>query len=314
MGKGDLQQVNLILSKSFTHARLQNGFQAGRVPLCRNEFLEMYLSANPEGSFVIERENRIIAYCFCHLWGTVGWIGPLSVIPSEEGQGYGKEVVLAAVDVLKNQGAETIGLEMPAYSNRNLAFYTKLGFIPGMLTVDFMRKASAVTNDKCNNGLAVTKLSELSFEHKQEFMDKVKNFSNQFQPGLDYSREIKVTTEFGFGDALIFSEADKICGFIIAHTEPYSTEENRQFLKTNVLQMSSELPVSTLDCFLQELEDWAQAEQLAGIYMRVPTRFTEGYKYILSKNFTIVNTELRMTLKGYSQKNDSGQINFSKWE
>ncbi|MFQ5752619.1 MAG: hypothetical protein ACE5HI_11535 [bacterium] len=78
--------------------------------------------------------------------------------------------------------------------------------------------------------------------------------------------------------------------------------------------MSPELPLKTLDIVLKELEAWARAEHLEGIYLRVPTRFTDGYNFILSKNFTIVNSDLRMTLKGYKQKGAPNQINFSKWE
>ncbi|MFQ5752618.1 MAG: GNAT family N-acetyltransferase [bacterium] len=212
MLKSDLRQVNLILSKSFTHARLQNGLRSNRVPLCRPEFLEMYLAANPGGSFVIEKSNKIIAYCFTHLWGMVGWIGPLSVIPAEEGQGYGKKVVSASVDFLKQQGAKTIGLEMPAHSNRNLAFYTKLGFIPGKLTVDFIYKVSEQSQYKGSKEFTLTKFSKLSHDNKSIFLDKVKQFSSQFEPGLDFTNEIKITTEFGFGDACLISRADKTFG------------------------------------------------------------------------------------------------------
>ncbi|MCH8020942.1 GNAT family N-acetyltransferase, partial [candidate division KSB1 bacterium] len=142
MQKEDLQEVNLLLSKAFTHARIQQGYREGRVPLCRKEFLELYFTANSSGCFVIEKNHRIISFCFTRLWGTVSWLGPLGVDPSEEGQGFGKEIVMAAVRSLKTSGAKTIGLELAANSARNLAFYTKLGFEPRGLVIDVIKKVS----------------------------------------------------------------------------------------------------------------------------------------------------------------------------
>ena len=115
MTKDDLPQINLVLSKSFTHANIKSGDTSSRTPLCRIDFLEMYLAANPGNSFVIEKDRKVIAYCFTHLWGSVGWIGPLSVLPSEQGQGYGKQIVCAAIETLKANG--TYGIRVKSLSS-----------------------------------------------------------------------------------------------------------------------------------------------------------------------------------------------------
>ncbi|MFQ5677442.1 MAG: GNAT family N-acetyltransferase, partial [bacterium] len=140
MVEGDLTAVNLLLSKTFTHARYQAGYRKGRVPLCRKEFLQLYFNANPSGSFVIEKDHRIVAFCFSRLWGKTAWFGPLGVEPSAQGKGDGTRIVLHAVENLKKSGARTIGLETSANSSKNLAFYSKLGFKFDSLTVDLIRR------------------------------------------------------------------------------------------------------------------------------------------------------------------------------
>jgi GNAT superfamily N-acetyltransferase len=314
MAKTDLHRVNVILSKSFTHARIKAGYHSERIPLCRIEFLEMYLAANPEGAFVIEKDGELIAYCFSRLWGTVGWIGPLSVIPKEQGQGYGKNAISTCIDFLKQEGAQTIGLEMPVHSSQNLGFYTKLRFVPDKPTVDLIRPVFPAKTPEPPKVLKIHKFSKLAPTEQPEFLQKMKQFSDRLEPGLDYTREVEVTTEFAFGDACLFTQAQKTVGFVLAHTEAYSMEEERQFLKVNVLQMSPELPISALDHFLAELEDWARVEYLTGIYIRVPTRYYQGYHYLLSKEFKIVNIDLRLTLDGFAQIDDSKNVNFNKWE
>ncbi|MFQ5823215.1 MAG: GNAT family N-acetyltransferase [bacterium] len=314
MTQGDLHRVNLILSKSFTHASVQDGYRPDRIPLCRIEFLEMYLASCPDGSFVIEKDGEIIAYSFSRLWGTVGWIGPLSVIPAQEGHGYGKEVVSACIEFLNRNGAQTIGLEMPSHSNRNLGFYTKLGFVPDKLTVDFVRHVFPKASQNRPTSFESVKFSKIEPIRAEKFLTQMRQLSNSLEPGLDYTREVQLATEYGFGDACLLTKDQAALGFVLAHTEPYSQEEVRQYLKINVLQMSSDLPINTLDAFLEEIEDWARTEYLTEIYLRVPTRYCRGYEYIAKRDFKIVHSDLRMTLNGFSQRDDPNAINFSKWE
>ena len=176
MRQSDLSHVNLLLSKSFTHARIQSGQKDSRVPLCRESFLQMYLAANPSASFVVEKNGKIIAYCFGRIWGKIAWLGPVSVLPSEENQGYGKRIVLTSIEVLKSQGAKTIGLEMSAYSSRNLAFYSKLGFEPRQPVVDVIRKIPE-EDPSLQTSLKLLKLASLPDSEKTELLTKIKEFS-----------------------------------------------------------------------------------------------------------------------------------------
>jgi len=139
MDKSDLHRVNLILSKSFTQGRIEDGYKESRVPLVRIQFLEMYLAACAAGCYVLEVNGQIVAYAFSRLWGTVGWIGPLAVIPEFQGQALGKEMVLTCVDFLKESGAQTIGLETMPRSYKNIGLYSRLGFLPQSLTVEMTR-------------------------------------------------------------------------------------------------------------------------------------------------------------------------------
>lgn len=314
MADVDLPQVNLILSKAFTHARLQTGLRDSRVPLCRIDFLKMYRAANAEGSFVIAEDGKIVAYCFSRLWGSVGWIGPLSVIPAKESKGYGKRVVGAAVEVLKSQCAETIGLEMAAQSTRNLAFYTKLGFRPNKLTADLIRPVGEPARQKSRRKIAAQRFSELSVPDQMMHGEALRKFFNQFQSGLDYTSEIQLTIDFSFGDAVMFFWEKKLVGFVLAHTETYSQGERREFLKVNALQMLPDVGLESLADLISQLDDWARAENLLATYIRVPTRYHAGFQTILSQNFRLVNSELRMTLEDYPQRDDPAMINFNKWE
>lgn len=309
----DLRQVNLVLSKAFTHALQNNGKLNERIPLSRPEFLEMYLDANPEGCFVIEDRGKVLAYCFSRLWGKVGWIGPLSVLPSEQGKGYGKQIVLAAVNYLKRRKTITIGLEMSAESSKNLEFYVKLGFVPQETTVDLIKSISNV-KPKLRPDIQLLKYSDCSVEGKMEFLKRATIFNKQLHRGLDYCAEIKLNNKHSFGDAFFIEKSGEAFAFLITHSETYSQEEKRFFFKVNALQLKGQLNKRTFEMVSDVIEFCASSINLPGVYVRFCTRFNHALHYFLEGGYRIVKNDLRLTLKGYPQRDNLNCINLSKWE
>ncbi len=314
MQQEDLEQVNLLLSKSFTHARRDSGLAKGRVPLCHLSFLQMYLEANPGGSFVIVQKGRIVAYCFTHLWGTLGWIGPLSVLPAKQGQGLGKKVVEAAIEQLQASRAATIGLELAAGSSRNLAFYTKLGFIPERLTVDLVKEVTQSPQKVPTEDCEITSYAESTVAQRKSILNDISELSASLELGLDYTGEIQQLHEAGYGDGLAFRRSKRVLGFALVHTETYTAEERRHFLKVNALQLAAQSGPAALRLVLGKLEAFATVEELAAIYIRVPLRYQNAYRQILAMGYQVVQNELRMTLNGYQQDDNPENVNLSKWE
>ena len=312
MEERDLAQVNLVLSKSFTQAEIEKGFKSRRVPLCRPDFLEMYRAANPRGAFVITIKQGIVAFSFSRIWGRIGWIGPVAVLPERQGKGLGCQIVSATLDYLKSQKMQTIGLEMPASSAKNLAFYTKLDFLPRELTVDMVRQA------RCQAGgissFKVLRFHGLDGRQRQHFLDEARTLAECMEEGLDYTNEIEATTTHRFGDALLVRQSSQTVGLIIGHTETYSQEESRRFLKINVLQIAPDYGIGIMSEFMDILEDWAYLERLQAIYLRVPTRYQSAFNYLLTARFKIVRNEQRLILAGYPQRDDPANVNLSKWE
>lgn len=308
----DLDAINAIQSQAFTHAFQESGLAEARVPLCHQRFLQMYLASNPEGSFVFERDGRVIAYCFSHLWGKVSWLGPLSVAVSEQGKGVGKKIVQATVTHLKSQGAATIGLELSASSCKNIAFYSGLDFAPELLAVDLVREVSSQPAE-LPTGFRAIYHSQFS-ESEADFLTSANQLWEASQPGLNYEQEMKNALKFEFGDSLLLLRNEKPVAFVVAHTQPYSSEERRFFLKTSVLHVTPDDGWQVFQSLLIALEKWAANADLGALYIRAWTRHRSAFAWLLSQGFKAVNNEMRMTLLGYGVPENFGDINFSKWE
>ncbi|MGQ9588313.1 MAG: GNAT family N-acetyltransferase, partial [Thermoplasmata archaeon] len=96
-----------------------------------DENILSYLHSDPDGAFVaVDELAGVIGSCFSHVWGTTGWVGPLSILPSYQSRGLGKELLRSSLRYLEDQGCVDIGLETMPENATNLGMYLKLGLRP----------------------------------------------------------------------------------------------------------------------------------------------------------------------------------------
>src|SRR3954467_9873623 len=128
--------LNQVFSDSFTERYRRDGMVGVRVPFL-NPTIWRYAIEDADDGAMLWRDDRghIVAFNMVHRSGTEGWMGPLAVRTEFQGGGIGKEIVTRGVDWLKLQGATVIGLETMPRTMDNIGFYSRLGFLPGRLTI-----------------------------------------------------------------------------------------------------------------------------------------------------------------------------------
>src|SRR3569623_897798 len=132
----DIGELNQIFSDAFTERYRRDGMVGVRVPFL-NPSIWRYAIEDADDSAMLWRDDRgrIIAFNMVHRSGTEGWMGPLAVRTEFQGNGTGKEIVTRGVEWPKTQGATVIGLETMPRTMDNIGFYSRLGFLPGRLTI-----------------------------------------------------------------------------------------------------------------------------------------------------------------------------------
>lgn len=312
MRPDDIPAVNLILSKSFMKARIDEGYKNTRVPPCHRGFLEMYLTSFPEGCFVIENQQGIIAYTFSRLWGQVGWIGPVSVIPAMQGQKLGHDLMREALTALQNAGARVIGLETIPRNYRNLGFYAKLDFVPQQLVLDLQAPVPPQPGYAEDAEYDAIFLGLSDKKERPALTEELEKLCRKIDPCLSLVREAALVREFDYGDALLMRHAQRgLIGCAIAHSETYNAEEPRQFLKVYALLLEESASLSPM---LQMLFAWAKREGLSALIVRTPTRYHLAYRELLRRGFRVFHADVRMTLQGYDESASPESFYLSKWE
>src|SRR6185503_14619254 len=192
-----ITELNQVFSDSFTERYRRDGMVGVRVPFL-NPAIWRYAIEDADAGAMLWRDDRghIVAFNMVHRSGAEGWMGPLAVRTEYQGAGIGKEIVTRGVEWLKAQGASVIGLETMPRTMDNIGFYSRLGVLPGRLTITTTLEASY--------GEAPTRLiGRLSPAACADALAECRDLVQRLLPGYDYTREILLTSELGLGDTVL---------------------------------------------------------------------------------------------------------------
>jgi len=78
--------------------------------------------------FVAEQQSSVVGACMAGYDGHRGWLYAVAVLPGHRRSGVGKQLVLHAIDALKNRGCGKVNLQIRADNVAVANFYTSLGF------------------------------------------------------------------------------------------------------------------------------------------------------------------------------------------
>ena len=91
----------------------------------RRQALELYLSVQPDGWFVIEQEGEIVAVAGCVSYGSFCWLGLVATHPAVRGRGLATRISQHMVEWSRAHGCATIALDA---SDLGRPVYERLGF------------------------------------------------------------------------------------------------------------------------------------------------------------------------------------------
>ncbi len=299
-GPADVEGINRLFAEAFTDRYHRDGLRDVRVPRLNPAVWRFAIADAAEGALVWrDPAGQVAAFNMVHRSGCEGWMGPLAVRPDRQGEGQGTAVVRAGIAWLETGGAATIGLETMPRTVENIGFYSRLGFVPGHLTVSLTRDLAA------GRGRAGPRLSGIA-----RGLAGCRDLTAALRPGLDFSRELVLTLELGLGDATVVSRDGAVAGFALWHSAPLA--EGRPPDELRVLKLAAR-DDAAFDALLAALEEDALAERLRRVVVRCQTAYTGAYRRLLARGYLVHWTDLRMTLASHPEAGGPGVV-FSNWE
>lgn len=304
----DIGSLNRLFSDAFTDRYRRDGLVGVRVPQLNPLVWRYALRDAASGAMLWQDEHgEIVAFNVAHASGSEGWMGPLAVRSDRQSLGVGRAIVTAAIDWLREQQVRTLGLETMPRTVENIGFYSRLGFLPGHLTV-------TMTNDVKTRAVRgrFERLGEASATERQSWLAACAVALGRAAPGHDYSRELALTGDLNLGDTLIVTAGDAVTGFALYHSVPLA--EARPADELRVLKLFAASP-DAFDKLVVALETTAAKLKLRRVAVRCQTAYRDVYASLMQRGYRVRWTDLRMCLSGFPEPvAPAGAVLFSNWE
>ena len=302
----DIPALNRLFADAFTDRYRRDGLVGVRVPFL-NEAIWRYAIADAGGGAMLWRDegDRLVAFNIAHRSGTEGWMGPLCVRPDRQLGGLGTEIVVAAIDWLKARNVTTLGLETMPRTVDNIGFYSKLGFVPGHLTLTMTAETGRPRQQ------APLSLAGMSQADRAARVRDIGQFVGAFMPGVDFAREIELTLELNLGDVVIVEQGGTLAGFALCHAAPLAEGGGRD--EARVLKLGAR-DLGALEMVVVAAGAWASRQAIRRIAVRCQTAYGDAYRTLIAQGFRVRWSDLRMTLTGYPEARPNDGVIFSNWE
>jgi GNAT superfamily N-acetyltransferase len=301
----DIDALNRVFAEAFTDRYSRDGLVGVRVPQLNNLVWRYALEDAGDGAMIWrDAEGQMVAFNMVHRSGTEGWMGPLAVRPDRQGEGLGSAMVQAGIEWLRTHGATTIGLETMPRTVDNIGFYSRIGLVPGHLTV-------TLVHDVPRRAVGSAELLSQAGTVWGDRLEECRRLSDRLLPGVDFTRELALTHDLGIGDTTLLRENGTLVAFALWHSTPLAAGRPKDELR--ILKIVAESQ-SSFERLIQLVQLSAVAERVSRIALRCQTEFDQPYLRLVELGYRVHWTDLRMLLRGYPQRSPEDGIVMSNWE
>jgi GNAT superfamily N-acetyltransferase len=301
----DIDSLNRVFADAFTDRYSRDGLVGVRVPHLNTLVWRYALEDAGDGAMIWrDADGHMVAFNMVHQSGVEGWMGPLAVRPDRQSEGLGSTMVRLGIDWLKGQGARTIGLETMPRTVENIGFYSRLGLVPGPLTV-------TLVHDAPRRAGALPELLSASGHQLSQRLDECRRVTDELVPGVDFSREITLTRDLGIGDTTLVRDGGELLAFALWHSTPLAAGRAKDEVRVLKLVARS-LPA--FERLLDALHGTASAERVGRIAIRCQTEYAEAYLRLIDAGYRVHWTDLRMILRDFPQHPARKGVVLSNWE
>jgi GNAT superfamily N-acetyltransferase len=300
----DIDPLNRVFAEAFTDRYSRDGLVGVRVPQLNPLVWRYAIDDAGDGAMVWrDAEGHMVAFNMVHRSGTEGWMGPLAVRPDRQGEGVGSLMVRTGLEWLKSQGATTIGLETMPRTVDNIGFYSRIGLVPGYLTVTLVlevpRRAPGEAELLSRSGPPDPGIAEC------------RRLTESLLPGVDFTREIALTRELAIGDTTLVRAGGELTAFALWHSTPLAAGRPKDELR--VLKLVAR-DATAFERIIDALPVTAAGERVGRVALRCQTEFSSAYLRLVAKGYRVHWTDLRMTLEGYPRREPARGVVMSNWE
>jgi GNAT superfamily N-acetyltransferase len=243
-------------------------------------YLETRWRADPTRVFAAEAGGALVGSNVASHWGSVGFFGPLTVLPDLWDQGIAKLLMQPIMDCFTTWGIRHAGLFTFPQSTKHLYLYQKFGFFPRFLTA-ILSKPVASSDSVVN----WSRMSQLSESEQAAALHGCREVTEAVYDGLDVGGEIQAVAEQRLGETVLLWNRSHLAGFACCHCGA-GTEAGTG---TCYIKFGAVLPgpaaAQHFDQLLRACEALAVSQSLSRLVAGVNLGRQEAYQRLLASGF-----------------------------
>jgi GNAT superfamily N-acetyltransferase len=300
----DMEEVREVGQIAWSDLAMHDIGRKFRYPKRSEKIIESYLAADPGGCIVAEMNGKIVGSAFCHVWGKVGWTGPLEVLPTYQDHGIGRMLLNVCESHLAERGCTVVGLETMSHLAKNLHFYLTSGYRPGPTTL-IMEKIIR------REPLDTTGVREIGRRDKDDGLRMITSLSQAVNPQLDYAPEAASIMDKGLGNVFVLDGESGPLGCALLHTYQRGEEAPYSSIKAVLVDPNAPEPRTVFDRLLSACEARSLDEGKTKLLTRFSPVDTRIYDVVLDRSYALRGANLRMVKHG--EYSEAGWCNITSW-
>jgi GNAT superfamily N-acetyltransferase len=302
----DIPALNTVFSDAFSERYRKDGLVGVRVPFLNPVIWRYAIEGAGDGAVLWRSESGgVAAFNIAHRSGIEGWMGPLAVAPDLQTRGIGRAIVEHGIAHLQGLQCGVIGLETMPRTMDNIGFYSRLGFVPGPLTI-------TLTLEAATGDAPLALLSKLPILDRNDTVDECAELTARLRSGYSFTRELMLTDALSIGDTLLVRRDGALTGFAVCHTAPLVEGRSRD--EVRVLKFVASTDADAL-ALCTQLTVFARRSGTRRVAMRVQGDATRFYSALVARGARVRWTDLRMTLQGSGEPSQPADgVILSNWE
>ena len=209
LAEADLPEVDRVFRLAFgTYLGLPEPLQfaAGR------DLIGQRWRWNPDGFRVAEIGGQIAGSGVANRWGSVGFYGPLTVLPQFWDRGAGRRLLEGAMEDFARWKTPFVGLFTFAQSTKHVGLYQRYGFWPRFLTAIMARSPKGETRLPDNS-----LFSAMDAETQRDALLSCRALTERVFEGMDLGEEIVSVFKQKLGDTILLQGANGVEAVAVCH-------------------------------------------------------------------------------------------------
>jgi GNAT superfamily N-acetyltransferase len=225
-------------------------------------------------------DGALVGSNFATRWGSVGFLGPLSIRPDLQGRGIAQALLKKTMEQFEAWGTRHVGLFTFAHSVKHVALYQKFGFSARFLTA--IMSAPALLRPRTGGW---SRFGSLTTAKQQEALRACRDVAETIYSGLDLTDEIGTTYAQGLGDTVLVEGEGGLAAFAVCHYGPRSEAgADACYVKFGAARDGPEVARDFVR-LIEACEALAVAVGMAKLLVGVNMARCEAYQLVVGRGF-----------------------------